>query len=420
MEDYYTVVGVDRTAAAEEIDRKVREQLRIWQRRTTNADLSRRQEAERRVQLLGEARAILLDAEKRRRYDGELAGVGGGAPGPDPTGEPGEPDVPGEPAAGSASSAAPRTPAEWLAAARRHLARNDYRAAAHAARQARNAPHPSAEAWGALARASAGLGNLDDARYEARQAVAAEPDSAQAHLDLAHVYEARREWHLAFEAYERASKLDPQAEAAEVGMARSLAASTGNPIQAVNRLERRYARALPAQRAAAGRLLGHALVGAAEQQAKRPGGGYWVMTPERIRQLQWLLNRARQVTSDPEVLRSVIELEQVVAGSQVRRGAGAGRPLPPAPPVGPAGVPGRPLAAGPTNQLAVAALVCSLSGLMLWITAPIGAVLGHVARQQIRVRDEAGDGMALAGIVVGWLMTGLMVGGFVFLCGLGP
>ena len=37
----------------------------------------------------------------------------------------------------------------------------------------------------------------------------------------------------------------------------------------------------------------------------------------------------------------------------------------------------------------------------------VGAILGHVSRKQIRERGEGGDGMALAGIIVGWIATAL-------------
>lgn len=63
----------------------------------------------------------------------------------------------------------------------------------------------------------------------------------------------------------------------------------------------------------------------------------------------------------------------------------------------------------PTNAMAIAALVCSLAGLLTLISAPVGAILGHVARRQIREKGEQGDGMALAGIIVGWVVTGLWV-----------
>jgi hypothetical protein len=70
---------------------------------------------------------------------------------------------------------------------------------------------------------------------------------------------------------------------------------------------------------------------------------------------------------------------------------------------------GYPAAAPPTNGLAIAALVCAIAGVATCITAPVGAILGHVARRQIRERGEGGDGMALAGIIVGWIITGLML-----------
>ena len=63
-----------------------------------------------------------------------------------------------------------------------------------------------------------------------------------------------------------------------------------------------------------------------------------------------------------------------------------------------------------TNGLAIASLVCSVAGVATCVSAPVGAILGHVARKQIRERGEAGDGMALAGIIVGWILTGLLVG----------
>jgi curved DNA-binding protein CbpA len=75
VDDYYDILGVDRTASCEAIDRKIREQMRLWQGRTSSADLDRRQLAERRVQHLGEARTTLLDEEKRRRYDRQLAAL---------------------------------------------------------------------------------------------------------------------------------------------------------------------------------------------------------------------------------------------------------------------------------------------------------------------------------------------------------
>jgi hypothetical protein len=61
-----------------------------------------------------------------------------------------------------------------------------------------------------------------------------------------------------------------------------------------------------------------------------------------------------------------------------------------------------------TNGLAIAALVVSCASL---VTCPllggVGAVLGHVARRQIRETGEEGDGLALAGIIIGWILVAL-------------
>jgi hypothetical protein len=63
----------------------------------------------------------------------------------------------------------------------------------------------------------------------------------------------------------------------------------------------------------------------------------------------------------------------------------------------------------PTNGLAIASLVCAVAGVATCVSAPVGAILGHVARRQIRERGENGDGLALAGIIVGWILTGLLL-----------
>jgi hypothetical protein len=62
----------------------------------------------------------------------------------------------------------------------------------------------------------------------------------------------------------------------------------------------------------------------------------------------------------------------------------------------------------PTNGLAIASLIVSLAGLFTCgLTSLVGAILGHVARKQIRERGEAGDGLALGGIISGWIIFGL-------------
>lgn len=65
-----------------------------------------------------------------------------------------------------------------------------------------------------------------------------------------------------------------------------------------------------------------------------------------------------------------------------------------------------------TNGLAIAAFVMSLVGFGF-----IAAILGHVALGQITRNNEAGRGLALAGVIIGWISTGLVVLWFVAFAG---
>lgn len=61
--------------------------------------------------------------------------------------------------------------------------------------------------------------------------------------------------------------------------------------------------------------------------------------------------------------------------------------------------------AAPTNGMAVASLVFGLVGMFLFpVIAPLLAVIfGHVARRQIRNSGQGGGGMAVAGLVLGYI-----------------
>jgi uncharacterized protein DUF4190/uncharacterized protein DUF1707 len=59
-----------------------------------------------------------------------------------------------------------------------------------------------------------------------------------------------------------------------------------------------------------------------------------------------------------------------------------------------------------TNSLAVAALACGIGQLWFLILAGIPAIiLGHMARRQIRSTGEKGNGLALAGLILGYIGT---------------
>ena len=66
---------------------------------------------------------------------------------------------------------------------------------------------------------------------------------------------------------------------------------------------------------------------------------------------------------------------------------------PPAPPV-----------LAKTNPLAITSLTCGVAQLMFGPFATVPAVVcGHIARGQIRKTGQSGAGMALAGLILGWV-----------------
>ena len=69
------------------------------------------------------------------------------------------------------------------------------------------------------------------------------------------------------------------------------------------------------------------------------------------------------------------------------------------------------------NGLAVASLVCACAGWLFFVPAVLAVVFGFVARSQIRqsAGTQSGDGLAVAGIVVGFAWIAL----FVILVGVG-
>lgn len=89
--------------------------------------------------------------------------------------------------------------------------------------------------------------------------------------------------------------------------------------------------------------------------------------------------------------------------------------VPPAPAYGapaygaPAGY-GQPAfdAAPKTNTFAIVSLVASIAGLFTGITFLVGIIFGHLSLSQIKKTAEGGRGMAIAGLVIGYV--GLVIG----------
>jgi hypothetical protein len=76
----------------------------------------------------------------------------------------------------------------------------------------------------------------------------------------------------------------------------------------------------------------------------------------------------------------------------------------------------------PVESLAVGALITSIVGLttalfcyLPILACPVGAVMGHVALRRIEEEGKGGKGLAMAGIIIGWIGTGLLVLGLIAL-----
>lgn len=63
------------------------------------------------------------------------------------------------------------------------------------------------------------------------------------------------------------------------------------------------------------------------------------------------------------------------------------------------------------NTLAIVSLVCSVAGFLTYISALAGVICGHIALGQMkRSGDFEGRGMALAGVIVGYVV---IIGGII-------
>lgn len=64
-----------------------------------------------------------------------------------------------------------------------------------------------------------------------------------------------------------------------------------------------------------------------------------------------------------------------------------------------------------TNVLAIVSMIVSILG-AIWVLPGIGslagAIMGHISLNQLKTSGEKGRGMALAGVIVGWIGLGIM------------
>ncbi|OXM42562.1 DUF4190 domain-containing protein [Amycolatopsis alba] len=64
------------------------------------------------------------------------------------------------------------------------------------------------------------------------------------------------------------------------------------------------------------------------------------------------------------------------------------------------------------NGMAIAGLVCSLVGLCSCVTVIVGVILGHIGLAKANRGEAGGRGMALAAVIIGYVVIALYVGFF--------
>ena len=74
--------------------------------------------------------------------------------------------------------------------------------------------------------------------------------------------------------------------------------------------------------------------------------------------------------------------------------------------------PPAPVSAPQTSTLAVVSLIAALAGFFLWgVGAIVAVICGHLAKKQIKegMGQYTGDGLATAGLIIGYIEIGLIV-----------
>ncbi|WP_019631627.1 DUF4190 domain-containing protein [Actinomadura atramentaria] len=68
-----------------------------------------------------------------------------------------------------------------------------------------------------------------------------------------------------------------------------------------------------------------------------------------------------------------------------------------------------------TNGMATASMILGLIGILFCgFTSVLAIIFGHVAQSQIKRTGEGGSGMAVAGLVLGYIVTGIWL--IVWIC----
>lgn len=188
MQNFYEIFDLSPTASVEEIKQLIHQQLRLWSHRTNAPQIERRQEAERMMQILEEMETILLDEDKRKKYDHDLQQA-----------------LQHQEAPGIVTE-------EWeekLRLAEAHLKQGKVADALFLALQLTDQVKDRADAWSLLGKARFHFGEVEEAIQPLVKASDLDPQNSECAYALGQVFEKLGKLDRAEEQYKYALSLDP-------------------------------------------------------------------------------------------------------------------------------------------------------------------------------------------------------------------
>ena len=297
--DFYKELGVSRIAAVSEISDAIRDQEKTWRRRQNAPKREQRATAEAKLEMLGEARRVLLNPESRQAYDHALANAQRSP----------EPDLPSTPTQVD--------PEDWMVRAEAYLAEHDWRSANYAARQACDAAPDNAKAWELRARSSAGLRNQHDADFEFQEALQRDPLTLSAYIGWSQSRQFINDWGGALDILRRAAEVKP----GDYEVLRNTAichVGTGDPESGL-RVARQLQVEFPDSPGTSDFLARMLLEVALSKLTLGQDGSYYITSPSQAEYLLRLLNYALAMEPDDTQTRTEIENWRFSAQKSLRR-----------------------------------------------------------------------------------------------------
>lgn len=166
--DYYKLLEIERSASKDVILEAIKKQRRNWNQRANSPKAEIRAQAEKNIAVIREAETVLLDADKRAKYDKELVS---------------KPNV-----EQTAPIQSPPEGRDWLKLTVEYFLSNNYNAMNYAAREATTQNPNSADAWYWRGVSSSRIGNKRDADYELHEAIRINPSDASYFGELGDLY----------------------------------------------------------------------------------------------------------------------------------------------------------------------------------------------------------------------------------------